>query len=79
MKILIIGLIKLYQQCISPFIGPRCRFYPSCSTYALDSISIHGLAIGTKLTLKRLLRCHPFSDGGVDLVPQKIISKRSEQ
>jgi putative membrane protein insertion efficiency factor len=51
--------------------GPRCRFYPSCSNYAVDALNEHGIISGLYLSLKRILSCHPFSDGGIDLVPSK--------
>lgn len=65
-------LLKTYQYLISPLLGNRCRFYPSCSQYALDAIKSHGVLRGCYLTLKRILRCHPWCQGGVDLVPEKI-------
>ena len=62
-------LIRLYQICIRPFLGPCCRFYPSCSDYALEAISLHGNIKGGWLALKRILRCHPWNPGGHDPVP----------
>jgi len=62
-------LIHGYQIMVSPFIGPACRFYPSCSQYALDSIERHGLLKGAALAVKRLGKCHPFHPGGYDPVP----------
>jgi len=64
-------LIKSYQKLISPLLGQRCRFYPSCSNYALKAIESHGVLKGTGLSALRLLRCQPFSNGGIDLVPEK--------
>ena len=64
-------LIKSYQKLISPLLIQRCRFYPSCSNYALEAIQNHGAFKGTALTGGRLLRCQPFSSGGIDLVPEK--------
>lgn len=66
------ALIKAYKYLISPLLGPRCRFYPSCSSYGLEAIQIHGAAKGSYLTLRRLLKCHPFHEGGFDPVPKKI-------
>lgn len=64
-----IGLVRGYQLVISPWLGPRCRFYPSCSHYACEALQSHGLFGGSWLTLRRLARCHPFCEGGVDPVP----------
>ena len=66
---LLLALIGLYRQWISPLLGPRCRFIPSCSAYGLEAISRHGAWRGSWLTLKRLLRCHPFTPCGCDPVP----------
>ena len=68
-KILII-IIKGYGYLISPFLGNHCRFYPSCSSYAVEALEKHGAMRGTWLALKRILRCHPFHPGGVDPVPE---------
>ena len=65
-----IGLVRGYQIAISPLIGPRCRFIPTCSQYAIEAINIHGLQKGTWLASKRLLKCHPLNPGGCDPVPQ---------
>lgn len=64
-----ISLIKVYQYTLSPFLGPSCRFYPSCSEYAYQAIMRHGPIRGLLLAIKRILRCHPFHPGGVDPVP----------
>jgi len=69
MRVILIGLIRLYQYLISPMIGPHCRFYPSCSHYAVEAIERHGVAYGGYLAMRRLLRCHPWHPGGVDPVP----------
>jgi len=61
--------IRVYQWTLSPLIGRQCRFYPTCSHYALEAIERHGLLRGGVLSLRRLGRCHPFHAGGVDLVP----------
>ena len=66
---LVLGLIRGYQISISPFLGPRCRFEPSCSNYAVQAISRWGLVRGFILALKRISRCHPFHSGGLDPVP----------
>ncbi|MEJ2657450.1 MAG: membrane protein insertion efficiency factor YidD [Desulfobacterales bacterium] len=62
-------LIKGYQLILSPVMPPACRFYPSCSEYAYQSILRHGLLKGCYLALRRLLKCHPFHPGGIDPVP----------
>ncbi|MGZ4960082.1 MAG: membrane protein insertion efficiency factor YidD [Methylomonas sp.] len=72
MRLLLIALIKAYKYFISPLLGPRCRFYPSCSSYGLEAIQLHGAAKGSYLTLRRLLKCHPFHEGGIDPVPEKL-------
>jgi uncharacterized protein len=63
--------IRGYQLGVSPMLGPRCRFYPSCSCYALTAIERFGLWRGFWLGLRRLLRCHPFAEGGYDPVPEE--------
>jgi len=68
MKKIIILLIKLYQKIISPIFGRKCRFYPSCSNYAIEAIDRHGIFYGSWLSFKRLVSCHPFNDGGYDPV-----------
>ncbi|MBO5124784.1 MAG: membrane protein insertion efficiency factor YidD [Spirochaetaceae bacterium] len=62
-------LIRFYQICISPLFPPSCRFYPTCSSYALEAIQRHGPFRGTYLAVKRILRCNPFCKGGYDPVP----------
>lgn len=66
---LLVGLVRLYQLLISPLIGPVCRYYPSCSRYAIQALETHGALRGSWLAARRVLRCHPWSPGGVDLVP----------
>jgi len=65
-------MIRIYRYTISPLLGPRCRFYPSCSCYAEEAIKIHGISKGGWLAVKRICRCHPFNEGGVDPVPERI-------
>lgn len=72
-------LIKLYQICLSPLLGSTCRFYPSCSNYALESYRKYGLLSGSLLTMKRLFKCHPFHSGGFDEVPLKNVSPKSKE
>jgi putative membrane protein insertion efficiency factor len=69
MKNIALALIKGYKIFISPLLGNHCRFHPSCSTYTYQAIKKHGLLKGAYLGGKRLLKCHPFHPGGVDLVP----------
>ena len=69
MQKLLILLIKLYQNTLSYLIGNQCRFYPSCSRYAEEAIIKHGAVKGSCLAVKRIARCHPLNEGGVDPVP----------
>ena len=61
--------IRAYQLLLSPLLGPRCRFYPSCSAYAVEAVRTHGPLKGPLLAGRRLLRCHPWNPGGLDPVP----------
>ncbi|WP_084099911.1 membrane protein insertion efficiency factor YidD [Demequina sp. NBRC 110051] len=65
------GLIRLYQLVISPLTGPTCKYYPSCSHYGLTAVRRHGAVRGGALAVWRVLRCNPWSNGGVDDVPAK--------
>lgn len=67
--LLLIGLVRAYQLVISPLTPPTCRFYPSCSQYAVIALTRHGALRGTWLAVRRVLRCHPWNPGGVDDVP----------
>lgn len=69
MKYVLIGLLKLYRLLISPLYGNVCRYYPSCSAYALRAVQVHGAVKGSWLAGRRLLRCHPWAAGGYDPVP----------
>jgi hypothetical protein len=73
----VIWLIRGYQLVWSPMRPPTCRFYPSCSAYALTALERFGLLRGSWLAARRLLRCHPWNPGGVDHVPQKNIEHMS--
>jgi putative membrane protein insertion efficiency factor len=68
-KYLLILLINIYRLVLSPVLGPACRFYPSCSEYAIEAVSKYGVLKGGYLAAKRILRCHPFNPGGIDPVP----------
>ena len=63
------ALVRGYRAVVAPWLGPRCRFYPSCSGYTLEALEVHGALRGSALTMRRLLRCQPLSEGGVDPVP----------
>lgn len=65
----LLALIRFYRYALSPLLGPRCRFHPSCSEYACEALQRHGLGLGVWLSLRRLARCHPWHAGGVDPVP----------
>lgn len=67
----LIGLIAVYRMVISPLLGARCRFYPSCSAYAQEALRVHGLAKGGWLAARRVSRCHPWNPGGFDYVPPR--------
>lgn len=69
MKMLFTALIRFYQYFISPLLGSRCRFYPSCSDYAIEALDRHGALHGTWLAVRRLCRCHPWHPGGFDPLP----------
>jgi putative membrane protein insertion efficiency factor len=69
MEKILTGMIRAYQVLLSPFLGQRCRFEPSCSAYAIQAIRRHGSGRGSWLAIKRIVRCHPFCDGGYDPVP----------
>lgn len=71
MKKYAIKFIKFYQRRISPLFPPRCKYYPTCSQYAVTAIERFGLLKGGLLAVWRILRCNPFSSGGVDFVPEK--------
>src|SRR5690606_28729770 len=72
MKALLMMLVRAYRLAISPLFPPRCRFLPSCSDYALQAVERHGALAGGWLALRRFARCHPFSQGGIDEVPERL-------
>jgi len=69
MRIVLAFFIKVYKQFLSPLLPPACRFYPTCSDYALEALRKHGALKGSYLALRRVLRCHPLCEGGFDPVP----------
>ncbi len=71
LRSIFVFLIRIYQKCISPFLGDHCRFYPSCSQYACDALNTHSFLKSIYLITRRLLRCHPFHTGGFDPTPTK--------
>jgi putative membrane protein insertion efficiency factor len=68
---ILIALFRGYQRLISPLLGPRCRFYPSCSSYAIEAVERFGPLKGSALAVHRICRCHPLNPGGFDPVPEK--------
>ncbi|MFI6324822.1 membrane protein insertion efficiency factor YidD [Nonomuraea sp. NPDC050556] len=71
--------IRFYRAFISPALGPRCRFHPSCSAYGLEAIAVHGALRGIWLTVRRIGRCHPFHPGGFDPVPPRLVRSHETQ
>lgn len=69
MRAILIGLIRGYQGILSPLLPPACRFYPTCSVYAVEAVERYGARRGSWLAFKRIIRCHPFRPGGYDPVP----------
>jgi len=76
MRSILIGLIRGYRYFLSPWLGAHCRFYPSCSCYALEAVERYGALRGSLYTLKRLGRCHPWHAGGFDPVPEEETGPR---
>lgn len=66
---LMIGAVRLYQLTLSPLLGPRCRYWPSCSSYTREALQVHGPFRGGVMALRRIARCHPGCEGGIDPVP----------
>lgn len=72
MKKVFIFIINIYRKFISPITPPSCRYYPTCSAYAVEALDKFGFLKGSYLTVRRVLRCHPFRKGGFDPVPDKF-------
>ena len=72
MQKLLISCVVVYQKAISPFSAPSCRFHPTCSTYMIQALSLHGTRKGLWLGIKRIAKCHPLHEGGIDNVPENV-------
>ena len=72
MKYIFMGFIKVYKKIISPLFPPCCKYHPTCSSYALEALKKHGFIKGGWLAVWRILRCNPWSNGGIDYVPDKL-------
>lgn len=79
MKYLMIALINLYKKIISPLFPARCKYYPTCSEYAVEAFKKHGFFKGFVLAVWRIIRCNPWSNGGIDPVPEKFTLKIKKQ
>ena len=75
MQKVLVMLLKVYQHLVSPWFGQTCRFYPSCSCYAIEAVEKRGVLMGLWLTIRRIGRCHPWHPGGFDPVPEKCEAK----
>ncbi|MGB1713982.1 MAG: membrane protein insertion efficiency factor YidD [Arenicellales bacterium] len=75
MQKVLVMLLKVYQYLVSPWFGQTCRFYPSCSCYAIEAVEKRGVLMGLWLTIRRIGRCHPWHPGGFDPVPEKCEAK----
>ena len=69
MRVVLLALLTVYRRVVSPLLPPACRFYPTCSAYAAEAVRRHGALRGSVLSVKRLARCHPLCEGGIDPVP----------
>lgn len=79
LRIILKKIVRVYQIVISPWFPAKCRFHPSCSEYTIQAIDHHGSAKGTWLSVKRILKCHPFSEGGFDPVPTSTSNKDNKE
>ena len=73
---MLIKFIKIYKYLISPLIGPSCRYLPTCSDYSIEALKTYGFSKGLLLSLKRIMRCHPFGNGGFDPVKKEMKTKK---
>ena len=73
---LLIKFIKTYKYIISPLIGPSCRYLPTCSDYSIEALKTYGFSKGLLLSLKRIMKCHPFGNGGFDPVKKEMKTKK---
>ncbi len=71
MSKVLVALLRAYQLVVSPLLGPRCKYYPTCSSYAIEAVRVHGALRGAGMATWRVLRCNPFSNGGLDPVPPR--------
>jgi putative membrane protein insertion efficiency factor len=77
MKKILIAFVRGYQRFISPILPPSCRYYPTCSSYMIQAVQMHGAAKGFVMGIARILRCHPFVKGGIDYVPDHFSLRRN--
>ena len=75
MRVVLVALLKAYRFAISPLYGEVCRYHPSCSAYALEAVTVHGSIRGSWLAVRRVGRCHPWAEGGLDPVPPRPASR----
>jgi len=75
-KSVVLLLLRAYKRAVSPWLPPACRYVPTCSEYAIEAVEHHGAALGTAMTIWRLLRCHPLAKGGVDPVGKSSLARR---
>jgi len=73
MRAILVGIVRLYRLLLSPWLGSSCRFEPTCSIYSIQALELHGAAVGSYLTFRRILRCQPWCAGGHDPVPAHSI------
>jgi hypothetical protein len=76
---LAVYLVRGYQLLLSPFLGSNCRFYPTCSNYMIEAIELHGVLRGLWLGVRRLSRCHPYHEGGIDPVPGSELEREHQR